>query len=410
MNAIMPRATIEDIVRYRNEAAALYEIAYGKIEEAATTIGLASERARMAYPGINSYNHSQAKEIATFHDAVCLPERQQYLRTVRRLIDLNSWAWIVQRTDLERLMDSQAKEQLRAQMRYIPDRVDRDGQLVNEDEIAIGMPPLTVENIVATLEQFAMDADTIFRRGIANAFSKLDRRFRSHDGFKIGSRIILTYVFNDWGSLNYGSVRDTLIDIERVFAVLDGHCEASFTSALYALDADRRGSHGRRQSEIETEYFKIRGFMNGNAHLWFQRQDLVAKVNKLLPNITARSSATANRPRKTRSPMSNTFRRSAMAFIRRRIGPATGYFEISRCCSVPTRRACAFLNRVQAPAILPAAVCDQLKNWTIGPEAASIIKTNIVSITWWIASKSSRSSPPICKPKVSTTACSRRIS
>jgi len=282
MNAIMPRATIEDIVRYRDQAMALYEAAYAKISDAAEAIKAAHAMARNCHPGTNSYNYSEAREIEAFRNAVCLPERAQYLCTARRLTDLDAWSWIVERTDLQRLMDTQAKEQLSSQMRYIPDRVDRDGQLINEGEIAKGMPPLTVDNIMATLEQFALDADTIFRRGIANAFSKLDRRFRSHDGFKIGSRLILTRVFDDSGRLSYGNIRHTLIDIERVFAVLDGQTEADFTSALYAIDLDRRGVWQRQQSEVETEYFKIRSFMNGNAHLWFQRADLVAKVNKLL--------------------------------------------------------------------------------------------------------------------------------
>lgn len=283
MNAVIPRATIEDIVGYRNEALKLYEIAHSKIGDASEAVKAADEMARRAYPGINNYNHSQAEEIKAFHNAVNMPDRERYLRTARRLVDINAWAWIIERTDLERLMDKEAKDKLRAQMAYIPERVDRNTQqLLNGDEIEKGMPPLTVDNIMATLEQFMMDADTIFRRGIANAFSKLDRRFRSHDGFKIGSRIILTHAFNSWGSLDHGYVRDSLIDIERVFAVLDGHAEASFTSALYAVEHSRRGQYGPRQSEVETEYFKIRGFMNGNAHLWFQRKDLVEKVNKLL--------------------------------------------------------------------------------------------------------------------------------
>ncbi|WP_192242834.1 DUF4942 domain-containing protein [Mesorhizobium silamurunense] len=287
MNAIVPRATIEDIVRYRNEAVNLYEIAYGKIEEAAEAIKAAQEMAKRAHPGVNNYNYAQAKEIEAFHNAVKLPKRESYLRTARRLIDIDAWAWIIQRTDLERLMDKQEKDKLRAQMAYIPERYDyHTGALLNlaefEGENAKVMPPLTVENIYATIERFMADAGLIFRRGVANVFSKLDRRFRSHDGFKIGSRLILTRAFNSWGALDYGAIRDTLIDIERVFSVMDGHSEAGFTSALNAVDVDRRGHHGPRQSEVETEYFKIRGFKNGNAHMWFQRDDLVEKVNKLL--------------------------------------------------------------------------------------------------------------------------------
>ena len=44
----------------------------------------------------------------------------------------------------------------------------------------------------------------------------------------------------------------------------------------------RSGGWGPRQSEVEDDYFKVRGFKNGNAHVWFKRDDLVEQVNKLL--------------------------------------------------------------------------------------------------------------------------------
>ena len=84
---------------------------------------------------------------------------------------------------------------------------------------------MTVENVLATLDEFMLNADTIFRRGMANAFAKLDRRFRSHDGFKVGARVILTRCFYEYGSWNWSSHKDersTLIDIERTFTILDG--------------------------------------------------------------------------------------------------------------------------------------------------------------------------------------------
>ncbi|NTA27370.1 DUF4942 domain-containing protein [Allorhizobium ampelinum] len=136
---------------------------------------------------------------------------------------------------------------------------------------------------------------------MANAFSKLDRRFRSHNGFKVGGRIILTRCFTEYGSWNYArDERATLIDIERTFSLLDGKLseikkgeaealadkkakvKAHFTTTIGEIDAARYGQSGARQSEIETEYFKVRIFKNGNAHLWFTRKDLVEKVNRLL--------------------------------------------------------------------------------------------------------------------------------
>jgi hypothetical protein len=280
--ALVRRATVEEIVGYRNRALELYARAFDAIAEADAKIKEAADMARRVHPGTNSYNYHHERETAAFYEAVKLPDRDLYLRIARKLIDISAWSWIIERTDLERLMDHEAKQQLRNQMAYVPERPKGDREIITGEEIERGLPELTVENVMATLDQFMLDADTIFRRGIANAFSKLDRRFRSHDGFKIGSRLILTHVFDrDSGRLNWGSVRDQLIDIERAFAVLDGRPESGFTSALYAIEQDRHYD-GPKQTECETNYFRIKGYKNGNAHLWFQRDELVEKVNKLL--------------------------------------------------------------------------------------------------------------------------------
>jgi len=288
---LIPRSTVEEIVGYRNKALELYDQAFTAIEQADTAIKAAHAMAQRATGDAKPLIESSVHEVQDFHKAVKLPDRELYQRVARRLTDLGVWSYVVQRTDLERLMDTEAKEKLRQQMRYLPDRVERrgawdKGQVIHPEDLGEGMPPVTVDNIYATIQQFAMDADTIFRRGIANAFSKLDRRFRSHDGFKIGSRIILTYAFRDFGGgLSYGPMRDTLLDIERTFAVLDngGHIGAQYGTGVWQLEQDRReGGYGPKQSTTQTEYFKIEGYKNGNAHLWFKRNDLVCKVNKLL--------------------------------------------------------------------------------------------------------------------------------
>ena len=120
-------------------------------------------------------------------------------------------------------------------------------------------------------------------------FSSLDRRFRSHDGFKVGGRygqrIILDRFLNYHGWLDtYGAQAERFRDIERTFQILDGldprHARSDF---LHTVDHERRemglGSLRGGQSEHENEFFKVRVFGNGNAHLWFKRQDLVRKVN-----------------------------------------------------------------------------------------------------------------------------------
>ncbi len=69
----------------------------------------------------------------------------------------------------------------------------------------------------------------------------------------------------------------------RVFAVLDGDAHREIGSLLRAIEEDRRGGWGKpRRSVTESEYFRVRGFKNGNAHLWFTRDDLVERANRVL--------------------------------------------------------------------------------------------------------------------------------
>jgi predicted RNA methylase len=163
-------------------------------------------------------------------------------------------------------MDKSAKDGLRQQLLREP-------------------PEVTVGNVLATLEQFLSDAGMIFRRGLATVFSELDRRFRSHDGWKIGSRVILDHAFNEFGTWSYyRNQRDALQDIERVFHVLDEKAmPPSYMGIVGAIESSREGSWGSpRQSEASSDYFTARCFKNGNLHLWFKRDDLLEQVNRLL--------------------------------------------------------------------------------------------------------------------------------
>lgn len=285
-SGVIPRDGIVEIVGLRNNALQLFERAFQKIREASEAVARAEAEVVAACGGLklNAYVDRHVPEIAAFEDAVQLPDADQYLRVARRLTDIRVWAALIERTDLEHLMDKQAKDELRAQMAYVPERVDREtGAVINAEEIAKGLPEASVEVIEETLRGLVEDSWLIFRRGIANVFSQLDRRFRSHDGFKIGSRVILSTAFDGFGWNYYRGHRDTLTDIERVFLVLDGKGpRASYAGIVGTIDAERRSSIGCRQTEHQGDYFRVRIFKNGNAHLWFTRPDLVRTVNQLL--------------------------------------------------------------------------------------------------------------------------------
>lgn len=276
---------IEEIEREFNRGMDLYALAFDKIAEADAAIKAAHSVIEAVTPGAVFHSHHDAREVEEFEKAVCLPSRELYLSTARKLANTRCWHYVVDRCGVAQLMDAEEKKKLDRQLRYVPDRPRNRYEVIDEEEASKGPPPFTSETVRATIQKFMGDAGMIWRRGIANAFSGLDRRFRSHDGFKVGSRMILTRFANEHGRVDtYGHQSDTFRDIERTFHILDGrdprHARATF---LHQVQEERRcGLFDARQSEHDGEYFKVRVFKNGNAHLWFTRDDLVELVNKVL--------------------------------------------------------------------------------------------------------------------------------
>lgn len=285
MNTLVPTATIEQVCAYRDESIRLFEEAFDKIQAASSAVAKAKGLWEAAAPGKvgETRYYDGAEEVKEFFRAVNMPDRDRYLRTARRLIDVSVWSHVIEAAGIEQLMDTQAKNELRDQMKYVPERTGRNGEIINQDEIDKMLPPVSTENIYATLERFQGDAEMIFRRGIVNVFTKLDRRFRSHDGFKVGSRMIIDCLMRSSSHL-YGDRADMLTDVERTFLVLDGKsAKASYAGIVASINRENPGSYFHpAQFEVVSDYFKVRIFKNGNAHLWFKRKDLVKKVNEIL--------------------------------------------------------------------------------------------------------------------------------
>ncbi len=260
----VPRETIQEIVDRRNRAVSLFAGAHAALADAYDRLGQAFA-ALPGRPGSTSYDLNGDRQAAALLPVVQVPAAPDFLAAAQLVTDRRVWGHLVTVTDLERLMDKTAKDGLRQQLHREP-------------------PEVTVGNVEATLEQFVLDADTIFKRGLATVFSALDRRFRSHDGWKIGGRVILDGALSlDGYWSHYRNQRDALQDIERVFHVLDSKpMPLSYAGIVGAVEQSRHGAFGARQSEAESDYFTARCFKNGNLHLWFKRDDLLERVNRLL--------------------------------------------------------------------------------------------------------------------------------
>ena len=248
-SAIMPRATIHEIAAHRDRALSLFAQAFDLVAQASDAARRASPSGVYSLPSL-AFDRSYPLSAASFADKV------------RQTVDRAVWNHVTEAHGITSLMDKTEREKLRGEL-------ERDA------------PPFNAEDCQSVVERLIGDRKAIFQRGLANAFSSLDRRFRSHDGFKIGSRIVLTHAFDRFGSWSRGYRDETVLDVERAFHLLDGRSPPTRMSGIVGLIASGRRAQGYEASQfvVEDEYFKARVFQNGNIHLWFKRSDLVEKVN-----------------------------------------------------------------------------------------------------------------------------------
>lgn len=291
---LIKKENLSDLLTRRESKLAYFKYAHERLKEA--QVALSDARNLNFQSQERYYNHHLTLEKRAFFDLAAVPDVSEYMETATRIVDTDCWSDLVHLLNLERIMDHEAKVLLRDSLISSP---NSKSYITVTDSEKFGPPAFTLDNVLATVEHIQCEAKLMFFRGIANAFSKLCRRFRSHSTWKIGSRFVLPEVLNkDTGHWNYNEYQSAILwDIERVFCVLDdpyvdeqgvlrqhelGYRSEIITAIDKAADEDQAKYKGRQGLVIETRYFRVRTFKNGNIHIWFLRDDLVEKVNLCL--------------------------------------------------------------------------------------------------------------------------------
>lgn len=241
---LIKRASIEEIVAHRNHAIAQHAIALEALEAAKR----AGERA-CTVPK-EKYNHFYMSDFEP---------RVRDAEQFRRTLDGAVWRALLSLANIEQLMDRKAAVEFRKQCGDNP-------------------PEVSVDNVAATIQRLMGDAGKIFQRSIINIFEGLPRSYKSHDGFKLGKRIILEYALEtDWGwSLRYNG-HDLIIDLDRIMHLLDGKEPTRDSLNRLELACKERGPF-----VVDSTYFRWWGFKKGTLHALPLREDLVVKANKIL--------------------------------------------------------------------------------------------------------------------------------
>ncbi|HBC9089252.1 TPA: DUF4942 domain-containing protein [Citrobacter koseri] len=200
------------------------------------------------------------------YDSWLTEKADKAMPAVTRNIDSSIWRDLMLKSGMMVLMDAQARDQWHKNL--------EEGDL----------PAISEANILSTFEQLHLNKMDVFERGIINVFKGLSWDYKTNSPCRFGKKIIINNLVthNRWGfSLNWGWRRDQLADLERMLFLLSGksipdNC-SDITTRLMAHIRDNPD-----KDVYEDEFFRVRYFQKGTAHLTFKRLDLVERMNDII--------------------------------------------------------------------------------------------------------------------------------
>ncbi|MEQ5565293.1 DUF4942 domain-containing protein [Providencia hangzhouensis] len=207
-----------------------------------------------------------AMKLGHRYDSWLTEKANKAMPAVTRNIDSSIWRDLMLKSGMMALMDAQARDQWHKNL--------KEGDL----------PAISEANILSTFEQLHLNKMEVFERGIINIFKGLSWDYKTNSPCSFGKKIIINNLVshNRWGfSLNWGWRRDQLADLERMLFLLSGKSIPDNRSDI----TTRLMEHIRDNPDkdvYEDEFFRIRYFQKGTAHLTFKRLDLVERMNDII--------------------------------------------------------------------------------------------------------------------------------
>lgn len=200
------------------------------------------------------------------YDCWLMEKPEKAIPVITRNIDRSIWRDLMLKSGMMALMDAQA----------------RDHWYKNLEEG--DLPAISEANILSTFEQLHLNKMDVFERGVINVFKGLSWDYKTNSPSSFGKKIIVNNLVtrNRWGfSLNWGSRRDQLANLERMLFLLDGKSipdnRGDVTSRLMDHIRDNPS-----KDAYEDDFFSIRYFQKGTAHITFKRYDLTEKINDIV--------------------------------------------------------------------------------------------------------------------------------
>lgn len=169
--------------------------------------------------------------------------------------------------------------------------MDQTARQTWDDNIHKGeYPDFTKDTIAATFGTLHLSRAEMFERGVIATFRRLSWDYKTNQPFKFGTRIIMQYLADQWGHLNYRAL-DELEDLHRVFCVLDQQPEPDHRDGIAT---HLRVACSNKETTWTGPYFAVKWYKKGTGHVTFLRPELVTEMNRLLAKHYPNALAMAN--------------------------------------------------------------------------------------------------------------------
>ncbi|MEI7412135.1 DUF4942 domain-containing protein [Pectobacterium aroidearum] len=258
---VIPSVPVERIVAQRERGVTAFMEAIERLREAQKMLFEASGRG-----WISGMTEIIERSLSSDRSAT----REAALkRSVFRYADRDIWTRLMNDTGMFTLM-SEAQ------------RKEWDIQLYSDN-----CPEITLDNVIATFRQLNASKGETFEQGVIDVFRNLSWDYKTHNPCLLGKRIIMDGVLDNHRGL-YFSVRtyaqNRIDDLARPFWILDGkNVPDNRISEGANLSAFISQGGAASVGEVFTcEYFTVRAYKKGSAHITFTRPDLVDRINDII--------------------------------------------------------------------------------------------------------------------------------
>ena len=255
-DALIPSVSIEALLERRAAIVERLTKAHEAMLEV-NELAQASFGEAHRYRSVTLYEHS--RNLPAFTGEGALAAYIQHF-------DANAWDYLLNESGLRTFMDAKTRKKW------------------DEDIYKRQVPELTHENIYATFRVMHDRRGDMFEQGVLAVFRSLSWSYKTNQPVAFGKRIILEYAVSAFRGEMFGGLEhaaaNKVDDLLRVFHVLDGKPEPDHRNGSYHRTLAAKWP--KENKVVDLDYFSMKGFKNGNAHVTFTRPDLVDKMNEIL--------------------------------------------------------------------------------------------------------------------------------